>query len=329
VDLTPRIVRHYRRPTRCAAPSAASIGYRPQVDHEGPGAGVPPGRRALYAKIGVAGFAFGNAMLFSIPRYVNGAPLEPAFQALFGALNLMLAVPVLLYSASDYFRSSWQSLRHRTMSLDVPVALGLAALFGRTVFEIGFGRGDGFADSFTGLVFFLLIGRLFQQRAFDRIAFDRTFRSFLPLAIRVESRDTGRDVMVPIEHVRAGDCVHVRPGEIVPADAMLLDEQGAIDLSFISGESTPVTARRHDVVPAGGRVVGRALRLLVRSDVEHSRLARLWNRAQVSTVRVNDLTAVAARFGTGSRSVRLGWQPSAPSPGGPMRPRPFRWRLPC
>ena len=73
------------------------------------------------------------------------------------------------------------------MTLDVPVALGLAVLFVRSIADIATGRGAGFLDSFTGLVFFLLVGRLFQQQTFDRIAFDRTFRSFLPLSVRVDA----------------------------------------------------------------------------------------------------------------------------------------------
>ena len=120
-------------------------------------------------------------MLFSIPRYANGAPLEDGFQRLFDALNVALALPVLVYSAADFFKGAWQALRHRTVSLDVPIVIGSA----------GAGRAEsvrhrhrtrrGYLDSFAGLVFFLLIGRLFQQQAFDWIGFDRTFRSFFPL----------------------------------------------------------------------------------------------------------------------------------------------------
>ena len=94
---------------------------------------MPPARRDLYLKLGLAGFAVGNMMLFSIPRYANGAPLEPAFQRLFDALNVLFAIPVLLYSASDFFTAAWHSLRMRAITLDVPVAMGLAVLFVRSV----------------------------------------------------------------------------------------------------------------------------------------------------------------------------------------------------
>ena len=289
--------RRDRLSVRDVASCLASVGYTPALDNESRPTGIPPARRSLYLKIGVAGFAFGNAMLFSIPRYANGAPLEDGFQTLFGVLNLVLAVPVLIYSASDFFRSAWQALRHRTMSLDVPIAIGLAALFVRTVVEIASGRGEGFTDSFTGLVFFLLVGRLFQQQAFDRIAFDRSFRSFLPLAVLVEASDSDAVVPVPLEHVTVGDRLLVRPGEIVPADATLTSPSGALDLSFITGESTPVHVLRGDSVQAGARVVGTALRLTAASAVSQSRLAGLWNNPVFGEAKTYRLVDVAARFG--------------------------------
>ena len=121
-------------------------------------------RRRLYLQLGVAGFAFGNIMLFSVPHYANGGPLDDGFRRIFDGLNMALALPVLLFSASDYFRTALRAVRTRTMAVEVPVALGLAVLFGRSVVDIVSGRGAGFLDSFAGLVFFLLIGRLFQQK---------------------------------------------------------------------------------------------------------------------------------------------------------------------
>jgi Cu+-exporting ATPase len=309
VDVLRRIVRVTFKPDqtsiRRVAETLASIGYPPALDNEPHAGRMPPARRRLYVQLGVAGFAFGNAMLFSIPRYANGAPLDDGLSRLFGALNLALAVPVLVYSASDYFLSAWRAIRHRAVTLDVPVALGLAVLFTRSVVEIASGRGEGFTDSFTGLVFFLLIGRLFQQKTFDRLAFDRSFRSFLPLSVRVESHDTGQGVLVPIAHVRLGDRVIVRPSEIVPADASLLDESGSIDLSFVTGEARPVPLRRGDVVPAGARVIDTTLRLTVRRDVDHSRLAGLWNNPAFAKPKTYALADVASRFGAAFTVVAI------------------------
>jgi P-type Cu+ transporter len=303
VDLMRRSVRVDFDPSavslRRVAELLAAVGYEPVITGEGitgrDEGGDTRVLRRLYLQLGVAGFAFGNIMLFSIPRYANGAPLEGGFQRLFDALNIALAVPVLLFSASDYFRAAWHSLRTRTIALEVPVALGLAVLFGRSVADIASGRGEGFMDSFAGLVFFLLIGRLFQQKVFARIAFDRTFRSFLPLSVHVERR--GGMAVEPIERLRPGDRIVVRTHEVVPADAELLDQTAAVDYAFTTGEQTPVAVAQGGIVRAGGRAAAGAMRLRVVREVSQTRLAALWNNPVFAKPKARWITDVTARFG--------------------------------
>src|SRR5690606_899920 len=157
------------------------------------------------------------------------------------------------------------------------------------------GYGEGYLDSFTGLVFFLLIGRLLQQKAFDRIAFDRSFRSFMPLSVLVRGADGLRPT--PIERLTEGDTIVVRPYEVVPADAELIDASGAVAYAFVTGESRPVTLTRGDAVRAGGRVVGRSLTLTVVRPVSHSRLAALWNNPAFARPKRRWLTDGTERFG--------------------------------
>ena len=233
-------------------------------------------------------------MLFSIPRYANGVPVADGFQALFDALNLLLAMPVLLFSASDYFRTAWHALRRGTMALEVPVALGVIVLFARSLADIASGRGPGFLDSFAGLVFFLLIGRLFQQKAFDSLAFDRTYRSFLPLSVQIE-RDGGT-VPVPLERLQPGDCMVLRRHEIVPADAILLEGHSTVDYRFITGEEAAIGLDAGDTVRAGGRA-GCAMRLRVLRAVSQSQLASLWASPVFGAPKPRWLADVAVRFG--------------------------------
>ena len=299
VDLLRRSIRVEYRPDattlRRIAERVASLGYEPLVSPEDTAPQPPAMRRRLHLQIGIAGFAFGNIMLFSIPRYVNGAPLDGGFQRLFDVLNVLFAIPVLLFSAQDYFRTAWHVLRGRSMSLEVPVALGLAVLFLRSVVDIATAHSEGFLDSFAGLVFFLLLGRLFQQKVFDRIAFDRTFRSFLPLSVRVERGD-GLELL-PLERLQPGDCIQIRRNEVVPADATLLDRAGSIDYAFITGEQRPVPVHSGGLVRAGGRAADRALRLRIVRDVSHSHLASLWNNPVFAKPKSPWLTDIAARFG--------------------------------
>jgi P-type Cu+ transporter len=296
--------RRYEESVRQVADLLAAVGYAPEIPRESLQAGPTPERRRLYLQLGLAGFAFGNVMVFSIPRYANGAALEAPFQQLFDGLNIALVTPVLLYSASDYLRRAWRALAMARLTLDVPVALGLLALYGRSLADIVAGRGPGFMDSFAGLVFFLLVGRLFQQHAFDRIAFDRTYRSFLPLTVRVQR---GRDwVPTSIEGLSVGDRITLRPQEVVPADALLLDTDARIDYAFVTGESVPVAVSQSDRVQAGGRVVDGAVRLLVVEPVEHTHLARLWNHPAFAVDRRHWITGVSTRFGAWFTVATLG-----------------------
>jgi Cu+-exporting ATPase len=308
-DLMRRTVRVTFRPAaislRRVAERLAAIGYEPALDTEHDPGHVSAARRRLYLKIGLAGFAFGNVMLFSIPRYLNGGPLEGGFQRLFDTLNIAFAVPVLLYSASDYFTQAWQAVRRRVVSLDVPIAIGLAVLFGRSVADIATGYSEGFMDSFTGLTFFLLIGRLFQQKAFDRIAFDRSYRSFFPLSVRVEHPVTGMTSMLALERLAAGDRILVRPQEIVPADGVLVGEAGAVDYAFVTGEQRPVSVAPGGIVRAGGRAAGNAMRIDLVGEVAHSRLAGLWNNPVFREPKANALAHLSARFGVWFTVVAL------------------------
>ena len=300
VDLLRRAVLVDFNPTvtslRGIAEQLAALGYEPSLSPEDSPASVPASRRRLHLQIGVAGFAFGNIMLFSIPRYANGAPLDPTFQRLFDALNIALAIPVLLFSAAPYFRTAWQAIRGRSMAIEVPVALGLAVLFVRSVVDIASGHSEGFLDSFAGLVFFLLLGRLFQHKVFDRIAFDRTYRSFLPLSVRVE-RTTGCE-LIALEQLKPGDCIEIRPGEVAPADSQLLSGSTRIDYAFVTGEQAPVPVSNGEVVRAGGRATADILRLRVLREVSHSHLASLWNNPIFSKTKSRWLTEIASRFGS-------------------------------
>ena len=183
VGFDPRVIRLAE-----VATLLESLGYPPDLnlaDLERPS---NPISRRLWLQVAVAGFAFGNTMLFSLPAYFGlGSRLDtfsgPEFKAMFGWLSLALSIPVVVFSAADYWRSCLFSLRQRRMSIEVPIAAGIAALWLQSAWEVGFGRGAGYFDSLAGLLFFLLCGRIFQQKTFDRISFDRDYRSFFPLSV--------------------------------------------------------------------------------------------------------------------------------------------------
>jgi len=277
----------------------ASLGYEPaltfdELDHKG-SERTPRWRQRQWLQVGVAGFGFGNVMLLALPGYLGLDSISgPWFKLLAGWLGLGLALPVLVYSAADYWRAAWFSLKQRRLTLDVPITLGLAAIYGQSVFEVTTGRGEGYCDSLTGLIFFLLCGRLFQRKTFDRLAFDRDYKGFFPLAV-LRKTSAGEE-SVAISQLLVGDRLLIRHGELVPADARLISGAARVDYSFVTGESEPVTRSVGEHLFAGGRQMGGAIEVETLKPVSESYLTSLWNNETFRKHRDDDLDSQTNRY---------------------------------
>ncbi len=233
--------------------------------------------RTRVLKIGLAGFAFGNIMLLSFPEYFSGGVYTGEdFRKVFGYLNFVLALPVFLYSASEFHLNTIRSIRQRTINIDVPIAIGIVAMFLRSSYEIFSGTGAGYFDSMTGLVFFMLIGRNFQDKTYEWLSFDRDYKSYFPIAV---TRYRGQiEHTIPVNEIQINDRLKIRNQEIIPADVLLLSKNAEIDYSFVSGESTPVNIRKGERIFAGGRLQRGPIDVLVQQEISHSYLTQLWNQ---------------------------------------------------
>ncbi len=253
-----------------------ALGYAPRIEEESKEKKDKDSDLSLVIKLGVAGFAFGNVMLFSFPEYLGLNPNDASLGRIFSWLNLVLAVPVIAYSAQDYFTSAWKSFGQKQINIDVPIALGLLALFFRSSYDIITATGPGYLDSFTGLVFFLLIGRWFQNRTYESLSFERDFKSYFPLAVQKIVADELQPTV--IYELQKGDQIHIRNLEIIPADSILLDQVAFIDYSFVTGEARPVKAHAGDLLYAGGRLLGEPVKMVVDKETSQSHLTSLWNK---------------------------------------------------
>ncbi|MBX2980173.1 MAG: heavy metal translocating P-type ATPase metal-binding domain-containing protein [Flavobacteriales bacterium] len=252
------------------------IGYAPLLSGSGKaesqrGPGVP---RMLYIKLGVAGFAFGNIMLFSFPEYLGADTSDPQLMKGFQFLNFLFSLPVLFFSSTGFFTSAWAGLRNRTVNIDFPIALGIIALFSRSVWDVLTGYGPGYFDSLGGLIFFLLLGRWYQAYTYQAMSFDRSLNDFLPLVVLRKSGE--QEEPVSVGDLKQGDHIVVRDQELIPVDGVLRQGTGNIDNSFITGEPLPVRRNVGDTIRAGGRQRGAAIELEVLRPFQQSHLKRLW-----------------------------------------------------
>ena len=275
-----------------AAALLSALGYEPLINLDTVGKREQSSEeKQLYLKIGLAGFAFGNVMILSFPEYLSRVgEVDPVFKMVFGYLSLALSLPVLIFAAKDYYSSAWAGLRSRTVNIDVPITLGIGMLFFRSAWEILTQTGAGYLDSFTGLVFFLLVGRLFQQKTYDILSFERDYRSFFPLS--VTKKVNNAEVVVPVSKLMPGDRIIVRNQELIPADAVLLKTDTLVDYSFVSGESDPVSKQAGDFIYAGGRQVGTTIELEVIKEPSQSYLTQLWNNDVFSKPRFSRLNNI-------------------------------------
>ena len=206
-------------------------------------------RTYLY-KLGVAGFAFGSIMLWTFPEYFDIAKSNPEISQFSAYLAFLVSVPVILYSASDYFISAFKALRYRSINLDVPISIGILALYAQSVFKIFAGEGTGYIDSFAGFVFFLLIGKWFQSKTYQSLSFERDYTAYFPVA--VTKLEGSKEIIVEIDQVKIGDKIIIRNQEVLPCDAILLSDEIKIDYSFVTGESIPISKKKGDFIYAGG-----------------------------------------------------------------------------
>jgi Cu+-exporting ATPase len=256
----------------------ASIGYEPHVSLEQLDKKENKHNRSRIYKIGISGFAFGNIMMLSFPEYFSLGNFfdQNHFTSYFGYLNIVLSLPVFFYAAYEFFESGIKSLKKGFLNIDLPIALAVLVTFVRSLYEILSHTGAGYLDSMSGIVFFMLIGRYFQDRTYETLSFERDYKSFFPLAITKLNK--GKEEQIPVNQVKKGDHLLIRNKELIPADGILIKGDAQIDYSFVTGESTLIHKDRGDLLYAGGRQEGSSLMIEVVKEVSQSYLTRLWNK---------------------------------------------------
>ena len=251
------------------------IGYEPEINYDQLDEKKPLSSydKQLILKLGVAGFCFGNIMLLSFPEYLGLHSVPKGFHL--GYINILLALPVLLYSGIDYLKSAYKGIKLRDFNIDLPIALGMLALFSRSLYEIIGQHGEGYLDSFAGFVFFLLIGRWFQAFAYRSLDFDRNYKSYFPISANVlENKEW---ISKSLDHLKPGDTIRIRNQELIPADSILQKGNARIDYSFVTGESDLISKQKGDQLFAGGRHQGESIDVIVTKKVDQSYLTQLWN----------------------------------------------------
>lgn len=254
-----------------------AIGYEPYISLENYEESKPKVDRSLIYKIGVAFFCFGNIMLLSFPEYfeVNEFWIEQ-YKGFFRWLIFALSLPAFVYSASGYYVAAYKSLRQGMLNIKIPIALGIVVMFVRSTVDIVFNYGQGFFDSMCGLIFFMLLGKLFQQKTYNFLSFERDYKSYFPIAVTKILPD-GKESAVQVYDIKKGDRLLIRNQELIPVDGILISGSASIDYSFVTGEAVPIDKKSGDKIFAGGKQLGKVVEMEVLFSVSQSYLTQLWS----------------------------------------------------
>lgn len=282
----------------------AHIGYEPYISLEDYDGKKKPVDRSLIYKLGVAGFAFGNVMFLSFPDYFDLSTSDASggefwlnrYETVFRWLMFIFSLPVVFYAGRDYFISAYKGLRSSLLNIDVPIALGILVLFIRSTLEIVFDWGPGFFDSLTGLVFFLLLGKFFQQKTYSFLSFERDYKSYFPIAVtRINAK--GEEETTQVHDIEKGDRLLIRNEELIPVDGILINGKARIDYSFVSGESEPVRKESGDTIFAGGKQLHGIIEMEALKKVSQSYLTQLWSNSVFQTDTSSTFQTLTDRIG--------------------------------
>ena len=236
--------------------------------------------RAMLARIGVAGAIAVNVMLAALAMYSGWfGGIEREYERLFRWISLVLTAITLAWPGRVFFTGAMAALRTRTLHMDVPIALALAAGLVRGAANTLRDAGPIYFDGLATLVFALLAGRYLQQRG-QRAAADSAelLHSLAPTAARVVDGDAVREL--PAAALLPGMLLDVRAGETMAADGVVEQGASSLDLSLLTGESRPVHAAVGDVVYAGTLNCSAPLRVRVTQAGESSRLAAILRQVE-------------------------------------------------
>ena len=252
------------------------LGYRPHPLKKNQDAAVLKAKeeRSALMRIGVAGAAAGNIMIYAVSLY-GGATVE--FASIFNTLTVAFAIPVLTYSAFPFYQNAWHALKNRALSIDIPISIALIVGGIMGLYNLAIGVPENYFDSLTALVFLLLLSRYFLQRIQEKglSASDLHFFYQSESVLKQDQNAPEQFKEVHPRFIKVNDILKIRPGEFIPVDGVVLAGSSNVNNSLLTGESLPVSISPRDKVFSGTQNLDHDLLVQAESVQDDTRLGRL------------------------------------------------------
>jgi Cu2+-exporting ATPase len=252
--------------------------------------------RAMLVRIGVAGAIAINVMLAALALYAGEVnTMDGSFTHFFRWISFGLVVPTFLWPGRVFFTGAWASLRTKSLHMDLPIAIALAAGFVRGAINTVTGSGPVYFDGLAILIFALLVGRFLQQRG-QRMAADAAelLHAIAPSTARIVEQDATREI--PTAALLPGMTLEVRAGESFAADGVIVRGHSSVNAALLTGESRPTSVDVGATVFAGTLNVEAPLRVRVEQAGETSRIAKLLRQVEDSALRRAPIVMFANRL---------------------------------
>lgn len=247
-------------------------------------------------RIALAGFGMMQMMMMAIPTYSEMTNLEEFFLRL---SQLILSIPVILYSGAPFFKAAMRDLKTRYLSMDVPVSLAIILAFGASIYST-LNQGENvYFSEVSMFIFFLLVGRYFEMRARHRMnRAGNNLLTLLPnLALRVNAQ--GEDELIAANDINVGDILRVKPGQTIAADGIVLEGISSVDEAALTGEYLPVKKEVNSHLIGGTINVESPLLMRVTAvgaDAQISTIIRLLDRAQQAKPKAALIADIVASY---------------------------------
>lgn len=266
--------------------------------------------KSYLRRLGLAGLATMQVMMFAIALYADFfSGMEQEFINYFRWVSFILATPVLLYSAQPFYANAWRNLRNKTLGMDIPISIALLGAYSASGYATIVGRGEVYFESVSMFTFLLLLGRLLELRARRKASetSSNLLRLLPSMATVLENKNgiithqlTPAKTLIPSQHIL------VKPGETIAIDGIIIDGQGNIEESMLTGEHLPVFKKLADSVYAGTVNVSSVLTIevvKVGNNTLISDIIQLQNSAQENKPRIEVMADTVSRYFVGALLV--------------------------
>jgi Cu2+-exporting ATPase len=248
----------------------------------------------------VAGFAAMNIMLISIAVWAGEASdMEASLAGAFRWISALIALPAVAYAGQPFFRSALAALEGRRLNMDVPISLAIILATGMSLYQTMQGGEQIYFDAAVSLLFFLLVGRVLDESLRVRARGEAQNLLGLQSGLATIVEPGGARRTVPAQALKPGDCLLVAAGERVAADGVVIEGEGEVDQSLITGETDPERVAAGRPVYAGSLNLTQPLKVLVEAADNATLLAeigRLMQAAEQGRARYRRLADRAAQI---------------------------------